>query len=74
MWPTWVGCSPLYIFNKALLNLPFSITGMGHRGRAHEANEYVAVEGLCEGERYAALLMCEYAKMKSSRKVNEMKF
>ena len=74
MWPTWVGCAPLYIFNKAPLHLPFSITGMGHRGRSHQANEYVAVEGLREGERYAALLMCEYAKMGKSRKVNEMEF
>jgi acetylornithine deacetylase/succinyl-diaminopimelate desuccinylase-like protein len=74
MWPTWVGCSPLTIFNKAPLYLPFSITGMGHRGRSHQANEYVAIEGLKEGEKYAALLMCEYAKMGKSRKVNEMEF
>ncbi len=74
MWPTWVGCSPLYIFNKAPLHLPFSITGMGHRGRSHQANEYVAVEGLREGERYAAALMCEFAKMGRSRKVTELEF
>jgi acetylornithine deacetylase/succinyl-diaminopimelate desuccinylase-like protein len=74
MWPTWVGGSPLYVFNRAPLYLPFSITGLGHRGRSHQANEYVAVDGLKEGEKYAALLMCEYAKMEKSRKVNEMVF
>jgi acetylornithine deacetylase/succinyl-diaminopimelate desuccinylase-like protein len=74
MWPTWVGCMPLYIFNKAPLHLPVSITGMGHRARTHQANEYVTVEGLREGERYAATLMAEFAKMGRSRKVTEMEF
>lgn len=44
IWPHIAGSAPFCMFNRAPLNLPFVIGGLGHGGRAHAPNEYLVVE------------------------------
>jgi acetylornithine deacetylase/succinyl-diaminopimelate desuccinylase-like protein len=72
--PTSASCYSLYVYSKAPLYLPISLTGTGHCGRVHQANEWVAVEGLRDNQRYAVVLLNEFAKMGPSPRVNEMEY
>lgn len=44
IWPHVAGSAPFCMFNRAPLNLPFVMGGIGHGGRAHAPNEYLVVE------------------------------
>ena len=44
IWPHLAGSAPFCMFNRAPLNLPFVMGGLGHGGRAHAPNEYLVVE------------------------------
>jgi acetylornithine deacetylase/succinyl-diaminopimelate desuccinylase-like protein len=43
IWPHLAGSAPFCMFNRAPLNLPFVMGGLGHGGRAHAPNEYLVV-------------------------------
>ncbi len=72
--PTSASCYALHVYSKAPLYLPISLTGTGHCGRVHQANEWVTVEGLRDNQRFAIVHLSEYAKMGPSRRVNEMEY
>ena len=44
IWPHLAGSAPFCMFNRAPLNLPFVMGGLGHGGRAHAPDEYLVVE------------------------------
>ncbi len=44
IWPTSGGAVPFYVFSK-FLNIPFTMSGIGHSDLAHSPNEYMVVEG-----------------------------
>ncbi len=43
VWPNIAGSAPFSMFNKAPLNLPFIMGGLGHGARAHSPNEYLVI-------------------------------
>lgn len=45
VWPRNVGFFPAYLFTRPPLNLDFCIGGLGHGGRAHSPDEYLAIDG-----------------------------
>lgn len=66
IWPTSGGAVPFYVFNK-ILNMPFTMSGIGHSGLAHSPNEYMVVEGnkriagLPEAEKFMVHFMDGFA-------------
>ena len=44
IWPHLAGSAPFCMFNRAPLNLPFVMSGLGHGGCAHAPDESLVVE------------------------------
>lgn len=67
VWPTGPFVAPFGMLTRGLpgypLDIPFSLTGLGHGAREHMANEYAAIEGLHLNMKYHVALLYEYAKM-----------
>jgi acetylornithine deacetylase/succinyl-diaminopimelate desuccinylase-like protein len=69
VWPHMAGSAPFCLFNRAPLNLPFVIGGLGHGGRPHAPNEYLVVGekgptgGLCTLEKSYVAILDNLARM-----------
>ena len=63
LWPISLGSAPYFPFSH-YLGVPMLNCGLGHGGRAHAPNEYMAVEGLRALERFAASLLLRLADLK----------
>ncbi len=77
IYPTRSSCSPQYLFNRAPLHLPGSISGLGHGGWEHTTDEYSTVEGIKDSIKYTVAFLNRYAELtrgKKLKKVNEMEY
>jgi acetylornithine deacetylase/succinyl-diaminopimelate desuccinylase-like protein len=61
IWPTTPAVGPFGYFNQDPLHLPCIFAGTGHGWRAHQADEYITVEGLRENMHFVADFLHEWA-------------
>jgi acetylornithine deacetylase/succinyl-diaminopimelate desuccinylase-like protein len=62
LWPIYYGGVPLSVFNAEPLNIPVVSGGPGRKGRDHMANEYFAVEGLRDYEKWLVTFLYDFAE------------
>lgn len=71
--PRIAASAPLYVFTT-MLNMPISIGGPGHGGRAHSPDEYATIEGMRQFEKGVATFLAELtAALGSHRTSHELK-
>jgi acetylornithine deacetylase/succinyl-diaminopimelate desuccinylase-like protein len=63
IWPTTPAVGPFGYFNQHPLNLPCIFAGTGHGWRAHQADEYITIDGLRENMHFVADFLHEWAAM-----------
>jgi acetylornithine deacetylase/succinyl-diaminopimelate desuccinylase-like protein len=63
IWPTTPAVGPFGYFNQDPLHLPCIFVGTGHGWRAHQADEYITIDGLRENMHFVADFIHEWAGM-----------
>jgi acetylornithine deacetylase/succinyl-diaminopimelate desuccinylase-like protein len=61
VWPTHPAVAPFGMFNRPPLSKPAIFVGMGHGARAHQADEYITVEGIRDFMKYTVSFLHEWA-------------
>ena len=61
VWPTSPAVAPYGYFNQDPLQLPCIFAGTGHGARAHQADEYITVDGIIDNMKFVTDFLDEWA-------------